>query len=422
MNSVIHRRETCRLCGGTDHELILSLKPSPICDAYQVMTNDPKEQELFPMDLFLCKTCGGSQILDVIDPEALYRDYIYLSTSSMGLSDHFKSYAYSVYTKLGLQSSDLIVDIGSNDGTLLGHFKTLGAKVVGVEPAREIAKQAIESGIHTYPEFFNKSFANRIREEQGKAKLVTMNNLFANVDDIDSVVDGISDLLSSDGVYVFETFYFLDYVQNLVFDFMYHEHLSYFSVYPLSQYFSKKNMELFDIERVSTKGGSLRCFVQFKNGPYCKTAIVDKMIENEHKKGLLQNGQLLENFRDRIRRCGDWLNHRLDQYQKDGKSIVGFGASATTTTFVYHYGLQDRFEYLVDDNPAKQYTLSPGCHLRVFPSSILYENNPDVVVIIAWRYADAIIRANQAFLNSGGTFIVPLPEPRIISETDAQAM
>lgn len=414
MSKVITRRETCRLCGGKEHELILRYAPSPIADAYVTQDAKNRPQESYPMDLFLCLGCGHSQILDVIDPAVLYRDYIYVTTSSLGLADHFKKNAQTLVDKLRPKAGERVVDIGSNDGTLLRCFKNLSFKVLGVEPAREIARQATTSGVETWPEFFDSNLAGKIKTDVGQAKIVTMNNLFANIDNLGDVAKGIREILAPDGAFVFESFYFVDFLENLVFDFMYHEHLSYFTVKPLQTFFGRLGMEIFDIERIPTKGGSMRCFVQHKGGPNEISSRVAEHIAYEQKIGVQQPGALFKDYMARINRQKSLLVQELQKQKAMGKTVAGFGASATTTTLIYHFGVTDMIDFMIDDNPAKQGTFSPGCHIPVLPSSALRERNPDVLVMLAWRYVDPILRNHRSYLEQGGTVLVPLPEFRVI--------
>lgn len=228
----VYRRKTCRGCGSESLELVFALKPSPIGDAYVPQEKIDEEQKQFPIDLFMCKDCGLAQLSDVIDPDVLYGDYIYVTSSSMGLSQHFDEYAGKVIDRVGLSEGDQVVDLGSNDGTLLGSFKRKGLKVLGVEPAGHIASIANESGIPTLSAYFNRGQAREIADRYGKADVITANNVFANIDDLDSWVQGVGLLLADNGVFVFESYYLADLVRNMVFDFIYHEHLTSFSGSP----------------------------------------------------------------------------------------------------------------------------------------------------------------------------------------------
>ena len=409
MTDAIHRRTTCRACDGHDLEMVLSLKPSPIGDAYVTSDDLNVSQASYPLNLYMCKGCGLAQLLDVIDPNILYGQYIYVTSSSSGLSDHFQTYAHSIINRCKLKPGSMVIDLGSNDGTLLKHFQQRGMNVLGVEPAAHIALQATASGVMSIADFFSPDLAKNIVAKHGHAKLITANNVFANIDDLMSWVSGVNVLLDKDGVFVFESYYLADLVQNMVFDFIYHEHLSSFSVRPMQLMFERIGLELVAVERVATKGGSLRYLVQRLSGPLKKDGTVVDMLALEEKMGLYRK-ETFTTYADKINVLKDQTKNFLAKAKFDGKKIAGFGASVTGTTLINHFEIGEYLDYLVDDNLAKQGRFSPGLHLPVLPSSALCERRPDYVVILAWRFSEAIISKNQAYLDCGGQFLIPVPD------------
>ena len=414
MHDAIHRRDTCRGCDGHDLEMVFSLKPSPIGDAYVTSEKLNVNQPSYPIDLYMCKSCGLAQLIDVIDPDILYGEYLYVTASSTGLSGHFQAYADSVTKRCGLKPGSLVVDLGSNDGTLLRHFQQRGMSVLGVEPATHIAAKATAAGIKSIDKFFTPDLAKQMVIDQGHAKLITANNVFANIDDLMSWVAAINELLDDDGVFVFESYYLADLVQNMVFDFIYHEHLSSFSVRPMQALFERVGLELVAVERVATKGGSLRYFVQRSNGPLKKDGSVVEMLALEESMGLYRIETFMA-YADKINALKERTKSFLAKVKSEGKSIAGFGASITGTTLIYHFEIGEYLDYLVDDNLAKQGRFSPGLHLPVVSSSVLCERNPDYVIILAWRFAETIISRNRCYLESGGHFIIPVPEFNLIT-------
>lgn len=413
MSDIIFRRDTCRLCSSRALDLALHLKPTPLADAYVSREHVEEVQPSYPLDLVLCRDCGHVQLLDVVQAEAVYRDYLYETTSSLGLVEHFANYAEKVLSRTNLAEGSLVVDIGSNDGTLLRAFKDRGMRVLGVDPAREIARKATASGIQTLPEFFDARLAREIIGAHGPASLITCNNLFANVDDVMSLTESVRDLLAPDGIFVFESFYLADFIRNMVFDFAYHEHLSYFSVRPLQKFFARCNMELFDAERIGTKGGSVRYFVQRKGAARPLSPIVGELAQTEKSLGLDQP-EAFAKFDREITSAKDALLQYLNQLKAEKKTVAGYGASATTTTLIYHFELCGLLDFIADDFAAKQNLFSPGCHIPVLSPTALYERKPDYVLILAWRYFDPIVKKQQAFLAQGGHFIVPLPRLRTV--------
>lgn len=414
MTGVIHRRNDCRGCGSHDLELVFSLQPSPIGDAYVTPDRINVAQPSYPIDLYLCRSCGLAQLIDVIDPAILYGEYIYVTESSLGLAEHFRHYADSVIDRCKLNPESLVVDIGSNDGTLLRQFRDRGMPVLGVEPAAHIAAKATAGGINTIADFFTPDLARRMVAEHGRAKLITANNVFANIDDLTSWVKAINELLDDHGIFVFESYYLADLVQNMVFDFIYHEHLSAFSVKPIQALFERAGLQLVAVQRVMTKGGSLRYFVQRPRGPMTNDGSVGELRALEDTMGLYRK-ETYTAFAEKINALKEKTSTFLAQAKREGKSIAGFGASITGTTLIYHFGIGEYLDYLVDDNPAKQGRYSPGLHLPVLASSALYERKPDIVIVLAWRFAEPFIGKHQAYLEQGGRFVVPVPEFRIVA-------
>ncbi|EMN52205.1 C-methyltransferase C-terminal domain protein [Leptospira interrogans serovar Autumnalis str. LP101] len=398
-------RKDCRLCKSKDLIKVLPLTPTALCDAY---VKERKEQDVYPLDLFQCKNCGFVQIECVVDPEIIYRDYIYVTTSSSGLSNHFENYAKDVLEKLNLGAGSFVVDIGSNDGTLLSYFKARNAKVLGVEPSTKTAEDATNRGIETLPEFFDPNLARKIKEKVGQADLITVNNLYANIDDLHSFTEGLEYLLSPNGVVVIESSYLGDMVDNMVFDFIYHEHLSYFSILPLIKFFDSFGLRLIHLQHVGTKGGSFRYYWARKNSIHSVPEEVSKFIEIEKEKNM--NESYFKKYADRINKVKAELIQELEK-SKGKNKIIGYGASATSTTLIYHFGLEKYIDYLVDDNPGKIDTYSPGLHIPVKHPDVLNSEGDAVLIVLAWRYFDLI---RSKLKNQKLTLICPLPYIQVI--------
>ena len=392
-------RKSCRLCDSNNIKVVLPLQKSPLCDAYLEL---PKKQKFYNLNLCLCNECGFSQIDTVIDPEIIYRDYIYVTTSSPGLQAHFEKYALEVCNFLNLDKSKLTVDIGSNDGTLLKVFQKFNHNVLGIEPSVKAASSANENGIETLSEFFDIGLANAIVDQYGKASLITINNLFANVDNLNEFVEGINVLLDSNGVLVIESSYLLDMIDNMVFDFIYHEHLSYFSILPLVRFFKQFDMQLIHVNEVGTKGGSLRYYWARNNSKWNPSLNVKELSLREAKAGI--NTEKFKDYEARIETVKFQLLEFLEKHKED--KIVGYGASATSTTLITHFELQKYFSYLVDDNVDKVNTYSPGYHIPVHNFDRLKNEQPDVIIILAWRFKETILKKLSFFK---GIIIVPLP-------------
>jgi SAM-dependent methyltransferase len=413
--SHVTRKSTCRLCGASSLELVLPIRPSPIGDAFVGKDRLGEKQDLYPLDCYLCVECGHFQNLDVVDPDILFRNYTYRSSVSLGLVQHFHQYAAECFSELQLRQGDLVAEMGSNDGSLLKAFKNLGMRVVGVDPARSIAESATAEGVPTIPDFFSSALSAKIREEYGQAALFCANNVFAHIDNMADVVDGISGFLAPDGVFVFEVSYIIDMIDNMVFDTVYHEHVSHHALLPLDAFLRRHGMALFDVKRVGNKGGSIRGFAQLlATGKRPRSERLLQMMAEEVRRGVTKPAIYRDWFAAIESRKQAVLAY-LDKAIAAGKTIAGYGASTTTTTLLYHFELENRIKFIVDDNSLKQGTYSPGAHIPVLPSSELAAHKPDIVVILAWIYAEPILRRNADYVENGGVFVIPLPNMRVVA-------
>ena len=416
MSSVGHyRRGTCRLCGGNRLTEVLSLRPTPPANAFVPERELSAEQDVYPLDVYFCEDCTHVQLLDVVDPKVLFGNYVYVSGTSPVFIQHFKSYAEAIVSAYApVPDGALALDIGSNDGTLLKQFRDLGMNVLGVDPARDISVAATAAGIDTLAAFFSRDLAGEIRAKHGLAKVVTANNVFAHADDLSDITLGVCELLSPDGVFVFEVSYLVDVFEGTLFDTIYHEHLAYHTVRPLQQFFDRHGLELIKAERVASHGGSLRGVVQHKDGPYEVDASVFACVVHEAEIGLHEAASL-QQFGEQICSIGMELMALLNSIKASGKRIAGFGAPAKATTLMYQFDMgPDMIDFIVDDSPLKQKLFSPGMHIPVLPSEALYSKRPDAVVVLAWNFAESIIEKHAAFVEQGGQFIVPLPTVRIV--------
>lgn len=406
------RRETCRLCEGRSLEIVLPIAATPPGDHYVTAAELNRTQKTFPQDIVLCRDCGLAQLAYTVDPNFLYGKYVYTTSISLGLVDHFRQYADSVLRRVTPPADALVVDIGSNDGSLLRCFKERGLRVLGVDPASDIARLATESGVETWNGYFNIAFAHKIKEQRGPATIVTANNVFANVDDLVEFTEGVRQLLAPDGVFVFETSYLLDVVEKFLVETVFHEHLSYFSAKPLDTFFQRLGLQLIDLERVPTKGGSLRGIVQLAGGPGPVSSAIGVVLEREKSVGLDQP-EIFKTFGSHLDALKGELLSLLSDLKAKGKEIAGYGASVGVTTLLYHFDVAKLLSFIVDDNPRKHNTFSPGHHIPVLPSETLYERKPDYVLILSWNYAEPIMKKHRAYSDAGGHFILPLPRLKV---------
>jgi SAM-dependent methyltransferase len=411
--AVVHRT-TCRLCDSGDLAVVLALTPTPPGDHY--VTGDALHlpQPAYPMTLVMCGQCGLAQLPDVVDPELLYRNYIYNTSISLGLVRHFDQYAAAVLERVPVNPQSLVIDIGSNDGTLLRAFKDRGMRVLGVDPARDVARAATEAGLETLPAFFSATLAADLRRDFGPAAVVTANNVFANVDDLHDFVEGVRRLLAPGGVFVFETGYFPDLVRHRIIDNIYQEHLSYYSVKPLQQFFPRHGMRLVAVDHEATKGGSIRGFVQLADqGSSLTTGMLPALIEQETAGGF-DRPDRLRYFSDTVETLRIGLAALVGELRARGRTLAGYGASVGVTTLLYYFDLGTALSFLVDDNPVRHGRFTPGHHIPVLPSDALYDRRPDDVLLLAWRYAEPIMNRHERYRQGGGRFIRPLPEVAVV--------
>ena len=408
------RRETCRLCGARDFAHVLSLTPTPPANAFVPADRLDVPQPAFPLDLFFCRACAHVQLLDVVDPGVLFADYVYVSGTSRVFVEHFRRYAEAMIREHLPAPPALVVDVGSNDGTLLRHFAGRGYTVVGVDPARKIAEQATASGIPTLPGFFTPDVAARLRDRHGAASLVTANNVFAHADDLDAIVEGVRGLLAPGGAFVVEVSYLVDVVSKTLFDTIYHEHLAYHTVGPLVGFFERHGLELVRVERIDTHGGSIRCVAQHAGAARSRDGSVARAVELERRAGLDRPETLVE-FSRRVDALRREFRGLVGDLTARKHAVAGFGAPAKATTLMYHFGIgPETIAFIVDDSPLKQHLFTPGLHVPVLPVDELYRRRPDDVIVLAWNFAESILAAHDGLRRTGMRFIIPLPAPRVV--------
>jgi hypothetical protein len=393
----------------------MSLTPTPPGNDFLTKEELGRDEPVYPLDLYFCEACHHIQLGHVVDPKILYqKNYSYVSATSAYFVNHLKHYAKDMVKRFDLKPGDLAVDIGSNDGTCLSFFKDKGMKVVGVDPATEIAGKATENGIDTIADFFGYRLAVELRKKYGTAKYITSHNACAHIDNLFDVVKGVEHWLDVDGVFVLEVGYFVDVYSNTWFDTVYHEHLDYHTVAPFEKLFNRVGMELISVERISPQGGSIRVMAQKKGGIIKRDDSVDELIALEAKLGL-DKAETLHKLNHKISQVRHKLNNLIHSLKADGKSIAGFGAPTKATTLMAHFGLDATvLDFIVDDNPLKQGLFTPITHIPVLSADALYKMKPDYVLILAWNFAEPIMQMHKKYSEQVGQFILPMPDPEIV--------
>jgi len=409
---VIHRRRTrCRACDGTALRGFLSLGPQPLANAFLSGEGDFGEERFFPLDVYCCDGCGLVQLLDVVDPEALFGHYLYASGVSETMVAHFRDYARSVTGRLSLSPADLVIEIASNDGSLLAQFAALGVRTLGVEPARNIAAMARARGIETVSRFFDQQVGRELAAAYGPARAVVANNVLAHVDDPRGFLAGCAELISDDGQVVVEVPYALDMLNRCEYDTIYHEHLCYFAVGPLAQIGESAGLAVARVERMPVHGGTIRVWFRkgVEPGPEVRS-----MIQEERDVGLTAFGTWAH-FGRAAAANREALRSLLQGLREEERSIAGYGAPAKGNTLLNYCGIGTTWlPFTVDRSRLKVGRLTPGMHIPVLPVDAVRERRPDYLLLLAWNFADEIMAQQAAYREAGGRFILPLPSPSVV--------
>jgi len=403
--------KNCRICNSTNLHLILDLGEQPpansLIDKSQLNTIEPK----FPLRLFWCGDCFLVQLLDIVNKEHLFKHYLYMTSASKPIVDHFKKYAVDIFNKfLNKQENPFVVEIGSNDGSLLREFKKLGSSILGIEPASNLAKLANDSDITTLNDFFSLDIAKNIIQSKN-ASIVVANNVIGHVENLHDLMEGIKILIGEQGVFIFEVPYLLDLVKKLEFDTVYHEHLSYFSILPIINLIERFNLEIFDIQKQSVHGGTLRIFISKKNNFNIKDN-VNKFIKLEYEFGI-NNIKTYDKFSDDVQNLKNKIKELLHKLKNEKKSLFGYGASAKGNVLLNYCNIDyNILDYVVDTTPLKQGKFTPGTHIPILSSEkISDKGNNDVGLLLAWNYESEILKKEKSFRSKGGKFLIPIPFP-----------
>jgi hypothetical protein len=403
----------CRACGSEALEVVLSLGKTPLANALVSHEDLDEPEAVFPLDLAFCSSCSLVQITETVPPEVLFSDYVYFSSFSDTMLKHAESIANRMIEteKLGPQS--LVVEIASNDGYLLQFYTRRSIPVMGIEPARNIAKVAIEEKkIPTIVEFFGRDLGARLNAEGRRADVMHANNVLAHVPDLNGVVDGVAAMLKPKGVWVIETPYVRDLVDHCEFDTIYHEHLFYYSATSLNRLLESHGLVMRDVERIPMHGGSLRVFASPRGAT--PSAAVDSLLEEERRLGM-DRIDFYRAFGRRVEALRASFRETVLGLKATGKRIAAYGAAAKGTTLLTYMGIgKETIEFVVDRSPHKQNRFMPGSHIPIVAPERLREAQPDYCLLLTWNFADEILKQQKAYREAGGKFIVPIPEVRII--------
>ena len=397
----------CRICGSKNLNLIFQNGASPIGEHFLKSNQKKLKQKSYPIDYLCCKKCKLIQVKHIINNAILYPDYLYETKTSLTLNKHFSNLSRALANKKLLKKNSSILDIGSNDGTLLKNFKGITSKIIGIEPSKKISREANINGIKTINGFFDKKSVNKAIELNGKKKfsLITGTNVIANIDNLNDVFKNIKRSLDINGVFVFETFYLKSLVQNNVFDFLYHEHLSLFGIMPVMYICKKFNLKLYDIELLDTKGGSIRFYITHVKNSFDISQKLKIAILNEKKQKIYNKKFFLKLNKKKLVEK-KIINNFLKNKDNPRRRIIGLGASISCVTLIYDFNLEYKIDYLIDDNRIKHNMLSPGSKILIKDASSFKFKKDDIILILAWRYKGMFLKKYEKKFKSLKVFDV----------------
>lgn len=402
--------KNCRICASKNLISYLNLGEMPLANSF-ITKARIEDEERFPLNILLCKDCYLSQLSVVVDPKRLFSNYAYRSSISDSFNKHCCELAKELSGKI-LKRGDLVVDIASNDGSLLIPFKRMGGRVLGIEPAKNIAKIANDSKIETISKFWSTDVAKKINKKYKKAKIITAFNVFAHVDDMHEFIEGAKILLDKTGYLIIESPHLLNLIENTEFDTVYHEHLSYLLLKPLQKLIESHGLKIAKVKTYDIHGGSIRMYIEHSDQNRSDGSL-QKIIAKEQSGGLYNTRRYLQ-FKNEVEKIKKDLVNKLDNLKKRGNKISGFAASAKGNTLLNYCNIDHKIiDFIFDDTPEKQNKLFAGVHIPVISPKYIANKKPDYLLVLAWNFAKEIISKTKHYQLRGGKYILPIPSLRI---------
>jgi len=399
---------------------ILDFGNFPLAGAFLKKIDFPDER-YYPLDIYFCNDCYLVQVGHIISADVLFKEhYFFFSSAISTLVEHFKKFAQDVYEQfLKLKHQPIVLEIGCNDGVLLKPLSRLGVRTIGVDPATTVVNKITSEEITIYNDCFTEKLAIQIEAKYGKIDSVLSSYSFAHIDDMVDVMKGIKVILKDEGIFIFEIYYLGTLVDEMQYDMIYHEHMSYYSLKTLMLFLKRFNMEIFDVEHIpGVRSGTVRFYSRNINQhPEKISPAVTKMIQYEKERGF-DNKAIFTRYAKKVAETKEQLVTLLDQLKSEGKTIIGYGASGRGTTIMNYCGIDGKYlDYIVDDAPAKQDFYTPGTHVPIKTWEFTAEAHfPDYIVLFAWAFTDEVITKRRDYLEQGGKFIIPLPEVKIVAD------
>jgi len=406
----------CRFCGTGVRYSFVDLGMSPLCESYLRPDQLNQMEPFFPLHVYVCETCFLVQLQEYVRVEEIFTEYAYFSSYSDSWLEHARRYSQAMVDRFGINERSSVVEVASNDGYLLKNFIARGIPALGIEPAANVADVAVRQGVPTRVAFFGRQFAEELVKEGIQADLLLGNNVLAQVPDLNDFVAGMAVLLKPTGVLTMEFPHLLQLMQQNQFDTIYHEHFSYFSFLTAERVFAAHGLVLFDVEELSTHGGSLRIYGRHRDNssqPVAERVESLRRLEVQHEFNRIES---YGTFEERVKQTKRNLLAFLIGAKKAGKSVVGYGAPGKGNTLLNYCGIRTDFiDYTVDRNPYKHGKFTPGTHIPIFGPEKIDETKPDYVLILPWNFKDEIVKQMAHIRSWGGQFVVPIPSVQVIS-------
>ncbi len=401
----------CRYCGAPLQQTFVDLGLSPLCESYVPASQLSGPETLYPLHSYVCEKCFLVQLPEHVSPQAIFEEYAYFSSYSDSWLEHAKKYVASISDRLQLNADSLVIEIASNDGYLLQYFREKQIPVLGIEPAKNVAQEAIKKGIPSVTEFFGVDLATRLGKEGRKADLLLGNNVLAHVPDINDFVGGMKILLQPHGVITMEFPHLIRLIEENQFDTIYHEHYSYLSFTTVEKIFASHGLTLFDVEEFATHGGSLRIFARHTEDETREVSQRALDLKAREAAWGIERLECYQAFGEKVEATKRGILRFLIDARSEGKKIAGYGAPGKGNTLLNYCGIRSDFlDYTVDRSSYKQGKFTPGCRIPIYAPERIKETKPDYLFILPWNLKDEIMQQNAFIRKWGGKFVVPIPE------------
>ncbi len=415
-NATTVNRDSCRFCGSTLKHTFVDLGMSPLCESYVNPEQLNQMEPFYPLHVYVCSNCFLVQLQEYVSPQEIFSHYAYFSSYSDTWLQHAKNYTEKVIARFGLHSSSQVVEIASNDGYLLQYFSSKGIPVLGIEPAANVAEVAIKKDIPTVVKFFGTNTAGELAAAGKQANLLVANNVLAHVPDINDFVAGCKILLLPEGVITMEFPHLMRLMEGNQFDTIYHEHFSYLSLLAVENVFTAHGLIIFDVEELSTHGGSLRIYATHAEDTSKPISQQVKELRTREEAAGFSNLKHYFSFAEKVKETKFNLLEFLISAKRQGKSIAGYGAPGKGNTLLNYCGIREDFiDYTVDRNPFKQGKFLPGTHIPIFHPNKIQETKPDYLLILPWNLKNEVMLQMSYVRDWGGKFVVPIPEVNVYS-------